>query len=135
MPYALSLFLRVPNGSALKEATVALLPADSPTNKSNRSGNGSGVSAGLSASLAVARFSGLTAEWQRFTAELVSPTTDLRARLAVRHGPAVISVAGCHGHMLYMTRTNMLVGHAHGCSEHGSWAATHDGFQSHRPPG
>lgn len=102
-PYALSLYLRVPRGSAISHATVALLPADAPTNKHNRS------STGLAAPLAAARFSGLTAEWQQFTAELVSPTTDLQARLTVRRcghcwqrrcflqpGVAVASMASLH---------------------------------------
>ncbi|KAL4458046.1 hypothetical protein ABPG75_012911 [Micractinium tetrahymenae] len=79
--YTLSLYLRVPQGSATTDATVALLAADSPTVAHNGSSTGGG--SGVDAPLAAARFSGLSAEWQRFTAELVSPSTDLQARLAV----------------------------------------------------
>jgi hypothetical protein len=68
--YTVSLYLRTPN-SLPTNATVALLP-----------GEGSG--GGTGAVLAAASLAGLAPQWQRFTAELVSASTDYRARLAVR---------------------------------------------------
>ena len=68
--YIVSLYLRTPN-SLPTNATVALLP-----------GEGSG--GGTGAVLAAASLAGLAPQWQRFTAELVSASTDYRARLAVR---------------------------------------------------
>jgi putative intracellular protease/amidase len=65
--YALSLFLRVPDGSSPANATVALLPGGSAP----------------AHTLANATFGGLTAQWQRFEAELVAGVADANASLAV----------------------------------------------------